>query len=243
MESYFSNFIEGTEFVIDEAEDIVFSGVRINQRHADSHDVLANFYLTNDYMEMSKTPRDAAEFLNLLKARHAYLMKERPEKKPGEFKNRKNKAGNTYFVEPENVIGTLTHGFEIYNLMNEGLARALFMHYLISEVHPFNDGNGRLSRIMMNAELVKAGLLKIIVPTVCRENYLGGLRRATRDQCFHTLCKVMDQLQAYTASIDWEDYGNTREKIELDCANKTTDEGLPIFNRALRDLALSDLAH
>ena len=95
----------------------------------------------------------------------------------------------------------------------------------------------------MNAELVKAGLLKIIVPTVCRENYLGGLRRATRDQCFHTLCKVMDQLQAYTASIDWEDYGNTREKIELDCANKTTDEGLPIFNRALRDLALSDLAH
>ena len=32
------------------------------------------------------------------------------------------------------------------------------MQFLISEVHPFDDGNGRLSRIMMNAELVKSSL-------------------------------------------------------------------------------------
>lgn len=242
FESYFSNFIEGTEFVIDEAEDIVFKGIEINQRHADSHDVLANYYLTNDYSEMCKTPKNATEFLNVLKTRHAYLMKERPEKRPGEFKDMPNRAGNTYFVEPKNVIGTLTNGFEIYQLLNEGLPRALFMHYLVSEVHPFNDGNGRLSRIMMNSELVKAGLVKIIMPTVCRDNYLGGLRRATRDQFFQTYCKVMDQVQAYTESIDWADYGEARAKIEFDSANKIPDEGLPIFNRALRNLALSELA-
>jgi fido (protein-threonine AMPylation protein) len=243
FESYFSNFIEGTEFIIDEAEDIVFKGVEINQRHADSHDILANFYLSNDYAEMNKIPLNATEFLNILKARHAYLMKERPEKQPGEFKNKPNRAGNTHFVEPTEVIGTLTNAFEIYRLLNEGLPKALFMHYLVSEVHPFNDGNGRLSRIMMNAELVKAGLIKIIVPTVCRENYLGGLRRASRDQHFHTYCKVIDQLQAYTESISWAGYSEAREKIEFDNANKTPDEGLPIFNRALRTLALSALTN
>lgn len=243
FESYFSNFIEGTEFIIDEAEDIVFKGIKINQRHADSHDVLANYHLTNDYSEMSKTPISASDFLNILKARHAYIMKERPEKHPGKFKDTPNRAGNTYFVEPKNVIGTLSRGFEIYELLNEGLPRALFMHYLISEVHPFNDGNGRLSRIMMNAELVKADLIKIIVPTVCRENYLGGLRRVTRDQYFQTYCKVMDQLQAYTESVPWAEYGEARAKIERDDANKTPDEGLPIFNRALRSLVLSELAN
>jgi fido (protein-threonine AMPylation protein) len=31
------------------------------------------------------------------------------------------------------------------------------MMFLISEVHPFADGNGRIARIMMNAELVAAG--------------------------------------------------------------------------------------
>lgn len=241
FESYFSNFIEGTEFVIDEAEDIVFKGVEIHQRHADSHDILANYYLTNDFSEMNKTPRNASEFLELLKSRHAYLMKERPEKQPGEFKVKSNRAGNTVFVEPENVVGTLKKGFEMYQLLTEGLPKALFMHYLISEVHPFNDGNGRLSRIMMNAELVKEGLFKIIMPTVCRENYLGALRRATRDQYFQSYCKVMDQAQAYTETIHWADYGEARAKIEFDCANKTPDEGLPIFNRALRVLNLSVL--
>jgi len=239
FESYFSNFIEGTEFVIDEAEDIVFKGLEIYQRHADSHDVLAHFYLTNDYSSMNHIPSNALEFLDILKNRHAYLMKERPEKEPGEFKQKPNMAGNTYFVQPQNVVGTLKKGFEIYQLLQEGLQRALFMHYLISEVHPFNDGNGRLSRIMMNAELVKAGLFKIIMPTVCRDSYLGALRRATRDGYFQSYCKVIDQAQAYTESIDWNAYGDARAKIEFDCANKTSDEGLPIFNRALRTLALS----
>ena len=242
FESYFSNFIEGTEFIIDEAEEIVFRGTEINNRHADSHDVLANFYLSNDFLEMGNTPKDAVDLLTLLQARHAYLMKERPEKNPGKFKDKPNKAGNTFFVAPEDVIGTLTKGFEIYSLLNEGLPKAIFMHYLISEVHPFDDGNGRLSRIMMNAELVKSGLFKIIVPTVCRENYLNGLRLVTRGQYFSTYCKVIDQLQAYTASVPWAQYGDARSKIELDCANLTADEGLPFFNRVLRGLDFSQFS-
>ncbi len=243
FESYFSNFIEGIEFLIDEAEDIIFRGVEIYHRHADSHDVLANFDLANDYTDISITPKTTTEFLALLKTRHAYLMKSRPEKIPGEFKEKPNKAGSTFFVDPKKVVGTLMKGFEIYQALKDGLQRALFMHFLISEVHPFNDGNGRLSRIMLNSELVKAGLYKIIVPTVCRDNYLGGLRRATRDQSFYIYCKVMDQLQAYTESVEWDDYGAAREKIESDNADKLPDEGLPIFNRALRNLRLSDLMH
>ena len=31
----------------------------------------------------------------------------------------------------------------------------IFMMFMISEIHPFLDGNGRLARVMMNAELVK----------------------------------------------------------------------------------------
>lgn len=238
-ESYFSNFIEGTEFTLDEAEDIVFSGKKVDHRHADSHDVMANFLLTNDSLEMTKTPENPAEFLTLLKDRHAYLLKERPEKSPGEFKDKQNKAGNTFFVEPEEVIGTLCQAFPFYLLLNEGLPRALFMQFLVSEVHPFNDGNGRLSRIMMNAELCKVDLFKIIIPTVYRDNYLNGLRLASRDKYFYTYCKMLDQAQAYTASIPWGDYNETRQKIELDHADKTSDEGLPIFNRKLRILVLS----
>ena len=239
FESYFSNFIEGTEFIIDEAEDIVFQGVEIKNRHADSHDILANFTLSNDFSEMNNTPKTHQELLEILQNRHAYLMRERPDKRPGNFKEKPNKVGNTYFVPPEEVVGTLAQGFEYYHLLNDGIEKALFMHFLISEIHPFDDGNGRLSRIMMNAELVKAGLYKIIIPSVHRDNYLNGLRLASRDNDFRIYCKVLDQAQAYVASINWRNYGEAREKIERDRANSTSDEGTPQFNRVLRELHLS----
>ncbi len=242
FESYFSNFIEGTEFAIDEAEDIIFSGNEIKHRHADSHDILANFRLTNDPSEIEITPNNTSEFLDILKRRHAYLMKERPEKQPGDFKNVVNKTGNTIFVEPQDVVGTLCQSFELYKLLPEGLSRALFIHFIVSEVHPFNDGNGRLSRIMMNAELFRAGHYKIIIPTVHRDNYLNGLRQASRDQYFTTYCKVLDQAQAYVQTIHWLDYGDARHKLETDHAEKTPNEGLPIFNRALRSLKLSEFS-
>lgn len=242
FESYFSNFIEGTEFTIDEAENIAFQRIEINNRHADSHDILSHFTLSNDYSDMNITPKNHEELLEILQKRHAYIMHERPDKRPGNFKETPNKAGNTHFVSPREVIGTLSQGFEYYHLLNDGIEKALFMHMLISEVHPFDDGNGRLSRIMLNAELVKAGLYKIIISSAMRDNYLNGLRVASRDYDFRTYCKVLDQSQAYVASINWINYGEVREKIEKDRANLTSDEGLPAFNRVLRNLPLSEFA-
>jgi fido (protein-threonine AMPylation protein) len=52
--------------------------------------------------------------------------------------------------------------------------------FLVSDVHPFVDGNGRIARIMMNAELVAAGRSTIIIPTVYRDDYLLALRALTR---------------------------------------------------------------
>ena len=43
VESYFSNYIEGTTFTVAEAEDIVFRGKLIAHRHEDSHDVIGTF--------------------------------------------------------------------------------------------------------------------------------------------------------------------------------------------------------
>ena len=51
--------------------------------------------------------------------------------------------------------------------------------FLLSEIHPFLDGNGRLARVMMNAELVRENQSKIIIPTVFREDYMGALKKLT----------------------------------------------------------------
>jgi len=232
-ESYFSNYIEGTEFEIDEAEKIVFEKREIQNRHQDSHDVLSVFDVVHDYTEMSTVPDTAEELMLLLKQRHALIMHARPDKRPGELKEKTNKAGDTLFVLPENVEGTLTQAFPLYQQLAPGISRAMFMQFLIAECHPFDDGNGRLARIMMNAELVSAEQYKIILPTVHRDSYLNGLRQATRSGRFRTITKVFADLQAYTATIPWEDYGEARATLESHYADKLPDEGVAVFNKQI----------
>lgn len=48
--------------------------------------------------------------------------------------------------------------------------------FMIAEIHPFEDGNGRIARLMMNAELVAGNLSKVMIPTVFRTDYLSALR-------------------------------------------------------------------
>ncbi len=237
-ESYFSNYIEGTEFEIDEAEKIIFEKTNITNRKQDSHDVLAVYDLTSDYTEMATLPDNADELLNLLTERHAIIMKERPDKMPGILKSKANKAGDTLFVLPSHVEGTLSQAFSIYQSLPQGLHRAIFMQFLIAECHPFDDGNGRLARIMMNAELVATEQHKIIVPTVHRDSYLNGLRQATRSSKFRTLTKVFASLQAYSASINWQDYGEARTTLQEHMADKLPDQGVAIFNKQLAKFKL-----
>ncbi len=145
FESYFSNFIEGTEFTIEEAEEIAFEKKINYERHQDSHDILAHIEISGDMSEMYRVPVDAAELIDILKVRHGLLLAERPDKRPGEFKIKPNKAGGTDFVLPELVEGTLVQGFDVYQSLPAGLKRSIFIHFMVSEVHPFKDGNGRLS--------------------------------------------------------------------------------------------------
>ncbi|MEX0904066.1 MAG: Fic family protein [Pseudohongiellaceae bacterium] len=233
FESYFSNYIEGTEFDISEAEKIVFEKHVVNSRPEDSHDVLAVYDIVHDYQEMLDTPKNAAELIRLLQDRHERMMSQRPDKRPGGFKTKPNKAGDTLFVSPRNLPGTITRGFKIYEDLAKGMRRAIFIHFLITECHPFDDGNGRLSRIFLNAELSTGEQFKLIVPTVHRDSYLNGLRQATREGKFRTLVKVLFQLQQYTASLNWTDYGDVREQLETHQAHLLPDEGVAAFNRQI----------
>ena len=184
FEAYFSNFIEGTEFAVEEAADIVFRGVIPAERPADAHDVLGTYRIIADTADLSRLPTQFENFLAQLRRRHATIMESRPDRGPGSFKQQSNQAGSTLFVAPDLVDGTLEQGFALYRSLEGPFARAVFMMFLISEVHPFADGNGRVARVMMNAELIGAGEERIVIPTVYRNNYLSALKALS--QTLHT---------------------------------------------------------
>jgi Fic family protein len=83
--------------------------------------------------------------------------------------------------------------------------RAAFMMFLVSEVHPFDDGNGRLTRAMMNAELISGGERRILIATAYREDYLLALRALSRQRNPQPFLKMLERAQRFSAAIDFSD--------------------------------------
>lgn len=209
FESYFSNYIEGTRFEVRDAHDIVFRGREMFARHQDSHDVRNTFALVSNTLEMDRLPAQPEALLRILRDRHAVMMGHRKDLLPGEFKQLRNQAGNTTFVDPGCVEGTLLAGYELYATLREPFARAVFMMCLVSEVHPFTDGNGRIARVMMNAELHHADQARIIIPTVLREDYILGLRAFSRHQDTQAIVRMLDRAQQFASDLSFNDFEQT----------------------------------
>lgn len=224
-EAYFSNFIEGTELGVDDAEAVAFRGVVLPNQPEDSHDVAATFRLVTE-PEEAHLPSTADDFLALLERRHAILLAARPDKHPGAFKEVGNRAGATTFVHPDLVRGTLRVGWEAITQLGDPYQRAVATMFVVAEVHPFDDGNGRLARIMMNAELTAAGQCRIIVPAVYRMEYLASLSALTNNRRPEPLDQVMGFAQRWTSQVDWTSRASA--DADLEASNAFVDPGLAL---------------
>ena len=209
-EAYFSNYIEGTEFSIDDARTIVETQRPPIRRPADGHDIIGTHRCVVDPLGRASTSTDVDQLEDIMRSRHRTIMVGRPEIGPGEFKDENNRVGAVTFVNPNLVSGTLRHAFAGLEKIPAGFPRAVYMMFVVAEIHPFTDGNGRIARLMMNAELSSVGACRIVVPTVLRNEYISGLRRAsTSDGDTSALAEVLRHAWAWTAAMPWENRAAT----------------------------------
>jgi Fic family protein len=183
--------------------------------------MLGTFAIVSDRREMSIVSNTPDELIELLQTRHKKLLSARQEKHPGLFKMQNNRAGNSLFVDYELVKGTLKKGFDFYRALRSPFAKAVFMLFMVSEIHPFDDGNGRVSRIMMNAELTHANETKIIIPTVFRTDYLDALRKFTRQSDPTALIRAMSRVHRFSAQLQTENFETLQ--LQLERANAFSD--------------------
>ena len=224
FESYFSNYIEGTRFEVAEAKNIIETDTPMFNRDEDSHDILGTYKLVSSKVEMNITPSKPEEFVDILQYRHRLLLEARTSKMPGVFKDKNNRAGETFFVDFELVKGTLIKGFDYYKALTDPFAKAAYIMFMVSEIHPFLDGNGRIARVMMNAELVKAEQTRIIIPTVYRDDYLGALRRLTRQQDPLAYIKMLQRAKEFSATLNAGSLEELELQLESSNAFKEHDE-------------------
>lgn len=108
--------------------------------------------------------------------------------RPGEFKAEANHVllpdgGIHFYVDPLQVSGQMERLCD-WIVQQEGKLHpaivAAVAHYNMVRIHPFDDGNGRGARILMNLILMKAGYVPAVIENKDREDYLDAIRRADK---------------------------------------------------------------
>ena len=108
----------------------------------------------------------------------------------GEYKRLPNEVGGSETTPPEQVKREMRTLIQEYNaLKNRCLDDILDLHYRFEAIHPFQDGNGRVGRLIMFKECLANGIVPFIITDQLKLYYYRGLqqwpqiREYLRDTC------------------------------------------------------------
>ena len=109
----------------------------------------------------------------------------------GDYKTKPNNVETStgemyYFTPPEQVKQVMTDLLDWYRSKErEGehpIIIAATFHYRFVRIHPFDDGNGRMARLLMNMILIKHGFTVALIRQDDRDEYLNRLEQADRSE-------------------------------------------------------------
>lgn len=109
----------------------------------------------------------------------------------GGYKQVENTVGNIETVSPDKVPEAMGRLLESYNRAieeypdgdeNAKLLNVVDFHVRFEHIHPFQDGNGRVGRLIMFKECIRNGLMPFVVEDKNRIFYLRGIERFRSDR-------------------------------------------------------------
>jgi Fic family protein len=140
----------------------------------------------------------------------------------GEFKKYSNNPttddGVHEYCPPEHVDSEMDRLLEMHrDHVQKGVApevEAAWLHHRFTQIHPFQDGNGRVARSLATLIYLKAGWLPLVVTNAERADYISALREADKGD-LQPLVNLFSKLanrsfvQALSAAENVRDYGRS----------------------------------
>jgi fido (protein-threonine AMPylation protein) len=140
------------------------------------------------------------------------------------------------FVTPELVIGTLEKGYETIMSAATPQNRAALAMFVIAEVHPFTDGNGRTARLAMNLFLTTSGLTRIIIPTVYSDDYLSALKAISSNAHPVPLVRMLARAARFSRWTDMSSKSNAFAALKQSNALERPDVAKLSFENSFIEL-------
>ena len=120
--------------------------------------------------------------------------------KVGDYKNLPNEVGGMATTAPEEVSNELKKILKEYKTKkNKSLEDILDFHVKFEHIHPFQDGNGRVGRLIMFKECLKYNIVPFIIEDNLKMFYYRGLKEWNEEQGFlkDTCLTAQDRYKQY----------------------------------------------
>lgn len=118
----------------------------------------------------------------------------------GEYKKLPNEVGGSSTTLPENVVGEMRKLLADYNALPfKTFEEIISFHVAFECIHPFQDGNGRVGRLILFKECLKNNIVPFIIEDNLKLFYYRGLKEWENEKGFlmDTCLAAQDNFKAY----------------------------------------------
>lgn len=182
--AYNTNHIEGSTITSDETMSIYDTGTIFTS--ADKVISLKDMTETKNHFTLFKFMLDTidSELTEELIKKYHFILKngtltdeEKEWFNVGEYKKLKNYVGDIKTSEPSDVKGDIVKLLEWYkNVEEKTIEEIIEFHVRFETIHPFQDGNGRIGRIIMFRECLKNNIIPFYIEDRNKAYYIRGMR-------------------------------------------------------------------
>lgn len=195
--TYNSNGIEGNTLTLRETQ-VVLEGITVGGKSIKEHLEAINHEQAILFLdELVKDNEPITEWN--IKNIHGLILKEIDNENAGKYRGENVTIKGATHIPPDYIkvpelMEKLILNYETWNNYHP-IIRAALLHGELVKIHPFIDGNGRTSRLLMNLDLMNSGYNPVIIKKEDRLKYYESLDKAHTTGNYTDFVKLVTELE------------------------------------------------
>ncbi len=195
--TYNSNGIEGNTLTLRETQ-VVLEGITVGGKTIKEHLEAINHEKAIIYLdELVKDNKPITEWN--IKNIHQLILKEIDNENAGRYRRENVTIKGATHIPPDYIkipelMEKLILNYETWNKYHP-IIQAALLHGELVKIHPFIDGNGRTSRLIMNLDLMNNGYNPVIIKKEDRLEYYDALDKAHTTGNYTDFVKLINKLE------------------------------------------------